>query len=190
MTFELIKKINWVDLLVLFIIIRTLYIGLSRGFIVELFKLLGILVSIVFSFHYYSTIADLLNSKSPLPLDFADFVSLLFLSTIIILVFKFIRDGLLLLIKTEAKPALDKWAGFILSTLRAFMLSSLIVILVFAAGLTYLQDSVRNSYSQSFILNIAPRIYSGCFENLIVKFFPSEQLNTSIFDALEVKNKK
>lgn len=190
MDFELIKKLNWADLVVLLIIIRTLYIGQSRGFIVEIFKLLGLLTSIVISFHYYSRIADFLNARSPLPLDFADFISLLFLSTIIVLAFKFIRDGVLIFIKTEAKPALDKWAGFALSFLRAYMLSSLVLIVVFLSGLTYFQNSVKDSYSQGFLLNAAPRIYSGCFENLIVKFFPGEQLNTAIFDALESKNKK
>ncbi|MDP2939899.1 MAG: CvpA family protein [Candidatus Omnitrophota bacterium] len=185
MNFELLKKLNWVDICVFLFIVRTLYIGLKRGLVVEFFKLLGVYLAIVISFHYYARIANFLNSKSPLPLDFADFLSLLVLAGFIILVFKFIREGFTALIKAEAKPVFDKWAGFIFSLLRAFLLSSLVIVILFISNITYVTSSITNSFSQNYFLNLAPRIYSGCFENLIVKLFPSEQLNQSLFDSLE-----
>lgn len=190
MTFELIKKINWVDLFILIVFIRTLYIGLKRGFIVEFFKLLGLLFAVVIAFHYYTRIADFLNSKSPLPIDLADFVSLALLSCAVVLIFKFMRDAFLFLVKAEMNPTLDKWLGFILSAFRSFVLSSFIIVLFISSGITYLQASTRESLSQSYLLNVSPRLYSSCFENLIVKFFPAEQINPTIFDNLEAKDKK
>ncbi len=187
---EFINKINWLDVVIFLIFLRTLAIGIKRGVIIEFFKLLGLLVSIVISFHYFSRLGNFLNSKSPLPLEFADFVSLIFISSLLILLFKFIRDGITVLVKTEVKPAADKWLGFILSVLRAFVLSSLILIILFCTNIAYIKASVKNSFSQGYILNIAPRLYSGCFESLFVKFFPSEQLNTAIFELLEPKEKE
>ncbi len=187
---ELINKINWLDVLVFLLFIRTLAIGIKRGLIVEFFKLLGVLTAIVISLHYFSRLGAFLNSKSPLPLEFADFISLLFISFLTILLFKFIRDGITVLVKTEVNPAADKWLGFILSILRSFALSSLVLIIIFSTNVAYLKASVKGSFSQGYILNIAPRFYSGCFESLIAKFFPNEQLNTAIFDLLEPKEKE
>lgn len=185
MNFEFLKKLNWVDIFVILFFLRTLYIGLKRGFVVEFFKLLGVLVAVVVSLHYYTRIGDFLNAKSPLPLDFADFISLLVLASLITLLFKFIRDGFTVLFKTEVKSSINKAGGFLFSSLRAFALGSLILILMFSTTLTYFKDSIRNSFSQGIFLKIAPRIYSTCFENIMVKFFPNEQLNTSIFDSIE-----
>lgn len=189
MNLELLSKLNWVDVLVIIVFLRSIYIGLKRGLIVEFFKLLGVIVAIVVSFHYYSHIADFLNAKSPLPLDLADFVSLLFLSALIIVLFKFIRDGFNVLVKAEVKSFFDKFAGFILSLLRAFSLSSLTLIILFSTNLDYLKSSVNDSSSKNYLMNIAPRIYSSCFESFLVKFFPKEELNTTIFDALEIEQK-
>lgn len=182
---ELINKINWVDIFVIIIFLRTLYIGLRRGLVVEFFKLSGVFCASILSFHYFPHIGNFLNAKTPLPLDLADFIGLLFLSSLIILLFKFIREGFTAFIKTEVKTALDRWLGFIFSGLRAFILSSLILVILFFTNITYLQASIKNSFSQRFILNLAPRLYSSSFENLMVKFLPNEQLNTALFDRLE-----
>ncbi len=190
MNFEFLKKINWVDIFVILIFLRTIYIGLKRGLIVEFFKLLGVLVAATISFHFYTRIADFLNSKGPLPLDLADFFSLLVLSSVVILFFKFFRDGFNILIKAEVKPFFDKSAGFILSALRAFALSSLILVIMFFTNIDYLKASVKDSFSQSFLLRLSPRIYSSCFEGLMAKFFPDEQLNTTVFDSLETEVEK
>ena len=54
MIVEIIKQFNWVDIFVIILSVRVLYIAVKNGLPVELFKLLGTIAAIYLSLHYYT----------------------------------------------------------------------------------------------------------------------------------------
>jgi len=124
---ELITNLNWVDILVLIAIVRIIYIGVRQGFIVEFSKILGLIFAVVLSFHYYSTLSNLVHSNSPLPAGFSDLICFNILLLAVVLLFKFIREGLAMIIKVEPVSFVNTWGGLLLGLLRAWIFSSVII---------------------------------------------------------------
>ena len=57
---EFISKFNWIDILAFIVLVRILYIAVSKGFVVEFFKCIATFLSLSFSFHYFTYVTDLL----------------------------------------------------------------------------------------------------------------------------------
>ena len=186
---EIVNSLNWVDIFMGVILIRAIYIGIRRGFVIEILKLIGVLFAIFISLHYYSGISTFLQNKVHLPKAPADFFSYGFLWAVVILIFKFIREGLTILFKVEAHSAFDKWGGLVLSLVRGLFLCSLMVLFLRLSTIEYLTRNLERSLSASRLVSLAPRFYEACYDNFISKFFPSEELNKSVFPLTDFKEK-
>jgi len=181
---ELITKLNWVDILVIIALIRIIYIGVRQGFIVEFSKTLGVVFAIILSFHYYITFSSFIHTHSPLPASFSDLICFTALFIGVILLFKFIREGLALVIKAEPIPFLNSWGGLILGGLRAWLVTSVFIYVLLISGFSYIEQSARQSYGFNYIIHAAPQTYSFSFNNLIGKFFSGEKINQTVFDVI------
>lgn len=182
---ELIRQLNWVDIVIIIIIIRTVFMGFKKGLMVETFKLLGTLFAIFISLHYYSSISNFISSRMPLPVEFLDLIAIISLIIIVLIVFKFMRDGLLILFKTEPLAALDRWGSLILGFIRGCFLSSLVILLIFLSSIEYSQNSVRGSLSSKYFLELSPKTYAFIFDNIFSKLPSEEKINSAIFEKLE-----
>ncbi|MCX5697314.1 MAG: CvpA family protein [Candidatus Omnitrophica bacterium] len=183
MLLSLIKHFNWVDCFIIILVIRICYVSLKRGFIVEAFKLLGTILAIYLSLHYYSFLADYLNDRfsiTVIPLEFLDFLCFALLAIVGYSVFIIFREGITRLIKSEAAPQLNKWGGLVIGGMRAFLLASLLVYMLLISTLTYLNTSVHRAYFGTSIFRIAPGVYSNLWNTLMSKFMVKEKFNNSV----------
>ncbi|HOW35867.1 MAG TPA: CvpA family protein [Candidatus Omnitrophota bacterium] len=181
LTEEVVKSINWIDILVAAIIIRIIYVGFKRGFVVELFKLIGVVLAVFVTLHYFSTFSQSLQDSAHFPAGIANIVAYGMLWGAVILVFKLVRDGLLVLLKIEAHSALDKWGGVILAAGRSVLLASLTLLFLSAATIGYFTKNLEKSLVSSRVVRVAPGLYEGIYDGIVVKFFPEEKLNTAAF---------
>ncbi len=177
---EILKNINWVDLLIFFISMRIIYIGTKNGFVIEFFKWLGILFTIFITFHYYSELAKLLQSRLPISESIAQSLCFGLLWALLSLIFKLIREGLMLMLKMEAHPLLDKWGGLLVSILRSILIGSLVLVFLRVLGVEYITKNVKKSFVNSYLFDISPKVYEAGYDGFINKFFPSEKLNLSV----------
>ena len=60
---HIVQSINWVDVVMLVLLIRIVFIGVRTGFVTELFKLFGVFCSVFVGLHYYTPLAALLAKK-------------------------------------------------------------------------------------------------------------------------------
>jgi len=178
---EILSQLNWVDILLLGICARVIFIGVNRGIVVELIKGIGTLFTVFITIHYYSGISAFLQGKASLLAELADFVSFGFLWLIMALVFKFVRDGFLILLKIETHSFLDRWGSLFISVGRALLLCSLSVLFLRLSGIEYLKSNTEKSFSGVRIAKLAPKVYESSYNGFISKFFPSEELNKAIF---------
>lgn len=183
MLLDLIKRFNWVDILVIIIVFRVCYVSVKRGFIVELFKLLGTVLAIYLSLHYYSPLADYLNDRfsiTVIPLEFLDFLCFVLLALVGYSVFIILREGITRFIKSEAAPRLNQWGGLAVGAIRSFLLLSLILYMLLISTLTYLNSSAHKAYMGPSVFRIAPGIYSNLWNTVMSKFMFNEKYNDSV----------
>jgi uncharacterized membrane protein required for colicin V production len=178
---------NWVDFLIVGIIVRMCFIGVKTGVGIELFKLLSLWLATVITLHVYTTpVSDLLNQKLPaLPLDAGDVFVFIVLMTVIVLAVRIIRESFFLLVKIEAHNNLDRWGGFFIGAIRGFWIASIALFIMTISTIRYLEVSAKSSLFGHKIISLAPQIYKSSFEGLISKFLVQGQLNPEVSKALE-----
>ena len=187
MSFEFFKHLNYLDIIILIIMLRICYVALKTGLPVELFKLAGTLSAIFLSLHYYIILSDSMRTDIVLGLatfKFADF--LIFISLVITgyLLFMLLRCIFYRFIKLEAVASLSRWGGLVLGFFRGFFMVGLICFTLLVSGLPYLNKSVENSSLGSRIYRVAPDTYKWLWNTLFSKFMGSEASNKSKVTAM------
>ncbi|MFH1360330.1 MAG: CvpA family protein [Candidatus Omnitrophota bacterium] len=178
---DLLNSLNWVDLIIVSIFARAIYVGTKRGFIVEIFKLIGVFFGLLITLHFFGSLASFLEKSIQLPKGASHFVAYLALGGITILVFKFARDTFMTLFRIEAHSVFDHWGGLVLSFLRALLLCSLLMVFLRVLDIGYFSRNTEKSFLGSRLVTVAPRVYEGTFFGFISKFFPAEELNKEAF---------
>ncbi|MBI3319381.1 MAG: CvpA family protein, partial [Candidatus Omnitrophica bacterium] len=77
---------NWVDVVIITLLLRTCYIGFTRGFLVELVSLIAVVTATVLTCHVHARAAQFVSPWWPFNhsiLSFACFVLLLVASAVI-----------------------------------------------------------------------------------------------------------
>lgn len=158
---DILRHINWVDVLAVIIIIRISYIAFQDGLSHEIFPVITVVAGIVICLNYYNKIGSYISEnllKMPLPV--ANFLSFLVLAVGTGLIFKLVRMLLDKIIKVEWHPLIERFGGLVFGIVRAFLVTSLVMMTITLAPFKYLQWSVRDkSVTGMYILRIGPSIY-------------------------------
>ena len=162
---EIITKINWVDVLVLIIVLRISYIAFQDGLSHEIFPLIGTVCTLVLSLHYYNKISVFLTTNlAKIPVETANFLSFFVLIIAIGLLFKLIRLIVDKIIKITWNPLIEKFGGLFAGILRALAVASTVLIIIALIPLSYLQWSIRDrSLIGMYFLRIGPAIHEKVF---------------------------
>jgi len=184
---KILAYLNWVDVLIGLIYLRALYIGLKKGLIVELFKTVGMVFTIFIALHYYVVTAVKLNVNFAAPIKVGEILALLVFWLLIKIVFKFLREGFIIIFKAEPHPGVNKVGGAFLAFLRGSLISSFILFLFFVTGNNYLIQKANESYFGRPVQALSARIYGDIFDGFFNKLFPDEKKNLKAYQ-LGVKN--
>ncbi|MCM8800580.1 MAG: CvpA family protein [Candidatus Omnitrophica bacterium] len=179
----ILQQINWVDILVAILLIRSIYLGFKNGLFIELFKILGLLSALYISMHYYTLFSDYLGKHfnlEKIPLRFLDFLVFFILAIGVYALFVGFRYCLDRFIEAEVVPLLNRWGALILSSIKGLLLVSLVAFILLISSVDYLKDSVNNSYSGKHLIKVATSTYSFLWNNIFSKFMPNEKFNTTV----------
>ncbi|RJP28248.1 MAG: CvpA family protein [Candidatus Omnitrophota bacterium] len=188
MLVESVKNFNWVDILCITLLFRICYIGFKNGFVVEVFKFFGAILAIFISCHYYTVISDSLVKRFGLksvPLQFVDFIVFAVLVSLSYAISILLRELLSRFIKLEAVQTLNQWGGLALGIARAFLVTGIVVFMLFISSVSYLNNSVKNAFFGKSFINIAPNTYSWIWNNLMSKFLIQDEFNKTILEVQE-----
>ena len=186
MILSTLKQFNWVDIFVIVILIRVCWAAVKGGFLAELFKILGTISAIYLALHYYIGLSDSIRERIPfknVPLDFLDFVFFIVLAITGYLLFVVLRQATLKFINMEPIAQLNKWGGLILGITRAFLLSSLLIFMLLISSISYLKNSVINSFSGEYFSKIAPGVYGSIWNGVTSKFMTKEKFNQTVLET-------
>lgn len=155
-----ITRVNWVDVLFVIIVLRSSYVGSQRGFFSELFHILGICFAIVFSIHFYSSVANFFSTYLFIPLNIANLISFFILSLFVYLIFTRIYTFLHKIIKLEVLPAINNIGGLLFGFCRGVVLSAFIAVILLLIPLSYVTKSVKeNSQLAPFFISTGATLY-------------------------------
>jgi uncharacterized membrane protein required for colicin V production len=187
---ETLVQFNWVDIMSVCIIILTAYKGARKGFVIEIFKLLAVVLSLSVSLHYFSKTSDSLLEYFPqIKMAFSDMICFSVLAILAYLAVTAAREAIRRFIKTEAVSGLHKWGGLILGLIRGALFTSLLLISFYFLNVNYLIGSASKSYLGSRLVSAGIKAYEFTFGGIVSKFIPGDGLNKVIYEVLEEERK-
>lgn len=178
---EAFNRINWVDILVVILLIRTSYMGAKTGFSIEIFKVVGVLLGLYFGIKYYSSVGSLMASAISLPPEVSEGIAFLILILLSMLSLKLLTLGIEKIVKLTFADKLNKWGGFVTGLLRGGIILSLLFMFFGIIQVDYLVKSVEErSLTGPFMQKIAPFAYqsitSGSLQDFQIKM-PAQEIS-------------
>jgi len=182
--------VNWVDILVLLLAVRIIFVALKGGALAEFFKLCGTVFAIYVSLHYYIAISDSIRVHmgwKKFPVEFFDFLICLFLAAASYGSFIFIRAVVVSLLKTQSqtKPRLNKLGGIVFGLVRMVLLMSLVIFLMTISSITYIKKSVKRSYFGGELFQLSTNTYITIWDGFTSKFMHDEKQNKIVREIHE-----
>jgi uncharacterized membrane protein required for colicin V production len=183
---QIFKSINWVDVAAAALFARLIFISVKNGFVVEIFKFLGVICAVFFGLHLYSRFAEVLVHKTTLPLASWQFLMFLGIWILVGFGFKFLRDGVMLLFKVETThQGFDQYAAGFLAAGRAIFISSMVIFALLLMHHPFLHRQAASSWAYKITGKAAPNTYSFLYHNVVGRLFPGQQFNADVFAVVE-----
>ncbi|MEA3305586.1 MAG: CvpA family protein [Candidatus Omnitrophota bacterium] len=153
-------RINWVDVLFVIIVLKNTYAGSQRGFFSELFHILAACFAVIFSIHFYFSVARFFSIYLFIPLNIGNLISFFILSLLAYLIFIRIYNLLQKVIKIEILPAINNIGGLLFGFCKGFAFSTFIAVLLLLIPLNYITRSVKeNSRIAPFFISMGAGLY-------------------------------
>ena len=162
---EWLARVNWVDVIVIIIILRSTYVGSQRGLLGEFFHIFWIFIAIIFSTHLYFPISQFLNKYLFIAVNISDLISFLFVAGVIYLIFRFAGKFLQKTVKIEVFPNLNRIGGSILGLVKGLALTMIITLVMLLIPIRYVYYSVHTkSLTGPFFIKAGTTVYRKCAE--------------------------
>lgn len=157
---EFFQKINWTDLLVVILLIRSSYVGFTRGFSWECFRFIGVICAVLIPIYFYESVSQLIGDYFPVIYPFSNLLSFTALYILIFIISKIINILIEKIIKIEVFSMLERFGGFCLGVMRGSIILSLIFISLILTPVPYFEKSIKErSYTGPVVSKVAPFLY-------------------------------
>lgn len=142
---EILSYLNWVDLIGIIVVIRTFYIGIRKGLLIEIFKFSGFAVGIFIAVTQYRAWGATLSERELFPLPQAEIVAFLAISGLVYASSMVLRFLVGKVATIQIRGAWDRLGGGLLGFARGcfWMMVLEVTALCFASTTGYLAQSIR-----------------------------------------------
>lgn len=157
------------------------FIGLRKGLIAEVFKILGIIVGITLALQYTSQVAAVIHTFAALSDKVEKALAFVLILLLTIAVFIYLARIAKVLFRVALMGWLDKSGGLMLGGLKgALIISSLLPLFAFLPNsIDFVKETKQNSIIYNYLQGFAPKVY-----DTIGKAIPgSESFAAKIKDA-------
>jgi membrane protein required for colicin V production len=162
---DILSGMNWVDILVVIIVLRTVYVSMNEGLSREIFPLISSVACLVLAIRYYFKLGSMLHDSAPLiPLSIFNLVSFLAIAILSGFALNFVNTLINGIVKVTWHPFIERFGGILAGMLKGMVITSTVLILLVLIPLSYFQVSVKDrSLSGMFFIGIGPGIYRTIF---------------------------
>ena len=170
-------KVNWVDVVVLLLVIRCVYTGIRNGLTVELFRFLGVISGLIIAIYWYGKAANIFIVNFSLPERICEFVCFIAIAQIIRLIFKYGITLAFKILNIQFLPQLEKPGGGIVGFGRGIILSGTLLLAIVLLPSVYLEESIYDkSFSGMFLIKACEKTYKS-----LTFWLPEESTDKGIF---------
>lgn len=179
------RSINWVDVALAVLFVRTVFVSVKSGFVAESFRFFGTLTALFVSLHWYSFLAQFLVKKTKMSAGSLDLIVFITLWLVIVLIFMLLYRGVLLLFKIEANhQVIDRYAAGFMGATRGVFLTSLTIFALLLCRQPFVQNQTFKSFGYALTAKAAPNTYYLGYHALIGKIFAGQQFNEEVFAVI------
>ena len=157
---EIAAKVNWVDVLVLILLLKISYKGFCNGFSSEVMPLIDLTAILLISLHTYVLAGQFISYFIPLPKRYADLLSMLLIAAFMIIICRALERLSVKLIKLEVVSFFDRMGGACLGILRATLTISFVLVVLVLIPVRYVESSIKDrSLTGTIFLKAGPALY-------------------------------
>ncbi|MDP3790581.1 MAG: CvpA family protein [Candidatus Omnitrophota bacterium] len=158
---QILSRINWVDIVVLILMVRISYVAFMDGLSHEIFPFFGTVAVFILSLHYYTGLGEAISQNlGNMPAEVSNCLAFIILVVTLGFIIKFIKIILDKMVKVQWHPVIEKFGGLFVGILKAYVIIAMIVTILALIPLSYLQWSVKErSLTGKYILMAGPEIH-------------------------------
>jgi len=187
---ELLRSFNWIDLVVAVLAARIVYVSIKTGFVTEFIKTFAVFLSGFFAFHYYLKIAAVLDPFVGFAQPVLEILVFVAIWALTFTIMKFVRDGIFLVFTVQAISMVDRWGAVAVSMARFALSASMLMYVFLLTDRPYLERMTMTSFSQEYVLLVAPDTYQKTINKFIAKLLPGQKANPAVIEELHETGKK
>ena len=187
---EFLKSLNWIDLVVAVLAVRIVYTSIKTGFVTEFMKTFATLIAVFLAFHYYTKIAAVLGHYVGLTPAVLEALVFTILGVVTFIIMKFVRDGIFLVFTVQAISMVDRWGAVVVSLARFVLTASMLMFVLLLTDQPYLERMTMLSFSQKYVLLVAPETYQKMVNGFVAKLVPNQKANSAVIEELHETGKK
>lgn len=176
-----VASFNWVDVLIGCIILRSAFVGLRSDLIAESFKLTVVVLTTVFTLHYYTQLGSWFSEYVLVFQGHGDLVGFGIICSFILFFFYLMKEGWLILLKVKTSEFVDKWVGFAIALMGTYLICGLIIFALLLSNMTLFKGNARNSLFGFYLRNVAISVYETGYRYSISKVMRKEPFNRSVY---------
>jgi len=152
---ELLKKANWVDVLILILLLRIGYGSIKNGLSHDIFSLFGAGFNLVLAHTYYSAIGKIItNNVFFIPIALSEFLSFLVIAVAVGFALKLFRLVFDKLITIKFSPLLERIGGTLSGIIKGSITVSIVLMVISLMPMSYMKESVREkSLTGTYFVN-------------------------------------
>ena len=187
---DILLNFNWVDVLIICLLVRIVFVGAKSNIFVEILGLLGDLCSTFVTLHYYGRFGDWLNKNVFLPEAIQDLFAFILIVLTVKVIFKLILNGWSLVFKVDVQTGPNEWGSAIVAAVRGVIICGLLFVFLMLSGNDYVKQTSRQSFTGFYLTDFSSRVYRLMHEGIVSRFFPDEPINDRVFDLDKSKDHK
>ena len=186
------SNMNWIDILLIIILIFFMVKGLIRGIILEVLTLAGMVVAYLIALRQVEWAAAIIAQFIDIPPVVATALGFLLLFIGVIVVFRFVAIILHKIIKRTPVNALNRGGGVFIGSLKGVLIASLVANLIAIIPITNKAFTMKRGHSILLcpIKTVAPLLFNSVKRAIPETREFSEEIQEGLDKALkEVQNK-
>ncbi|MBI5416297.1 MAG: CvpA family protein [Candidatus Omnitrophica bacterium] len=177
-------NVNLVDVLVLCVFVRGFYVGWKSGLVAEFFRLVSILCSTFLVVHYYLPLAQFLLEKLFISEKICEFTAFTIAAGVVFVLFFLIREGWLMLFKSDTNSSVIHWGGAVLSLATSYFAGGLLFLALVLLNNNFWNRDLANSFSRVILSKTSVQVYQAGYTAFVKPFFPGEPVNARVLKLI------
>ena len=160
---ELITKINWVDVLVVILMLRISYVAFRDGLSHEIFSFLGSILIVVLVMRYYILFGSFISLNAMnMPIEISNFLSFLILVVSSGFIVRLLRVILDKVVNIKWHPMIERFGGLAIGMMKAYIVTGMVLMTISLMPLSYLSWSIKDKSLTGKYFLVAPmEIYNS-----------------------------